>query len=146
MAKDTALARDLVAKLAALQPFSLVASVVYTHDDLVDASEVVDPEIRIEPDDLEHTRQTRAHWTTDATLRVTFEGRQQKNTTADEPNTQIKIDEWLDFVDEIVEHVKELAPNGKKALTISFDERYDRDHLRTNRLFLSTFTVSYSLI
>ena len=149
MPLDTALARTLVAELGALHAATPLlrpdAAIVYEHDDLVDASDV-ETEVRIAPDTFTHERQARNVWSSNATLLVTIEGRQQDNTTAEKPNTQKDIDDWLDFVDEITNHVKELRPNGKKAVSIDSEDRYDKELLKTQRLFFSSFTVSYSLI
>ena len=145
MAKDVDLARALVTELAELQPFSRNASIVYSHDDLVDASEV-ETEIRVEPESISHQRQGRDVWSSDVVIRFTIEGRQQINDTTTNPDTQADIDSWLDFVDEVTEHIKSAKPSGKKAVAIENEERFDQDLVKSNNVFLTTFTVSYSLV
>lgn len=95
------------------------------------------------PESLQHQRLARTTWGIEIVLKIVFEAKQQVNTTAEEPDAQENVDSWLDFVDEVMEHVKTLTPSGKKAKEIVFESRYNRDFLRQNNLFQTTALVSY---
>lgn len=143
---DTALARELVALLQAEQPLSKADAVIeYTHDDYFDEQDYSTPIVRVMPGELNHTRLTRANWITESIVQIVIAGNQQMNTTAESPDAQTEIDEWLAFVDEIIELVKSIKPLSKPAKSVAFSPRLDRDRLRHNNTFVTTALVAYSL-
>lgn len=144
MAKDTAIARAIVASLTASQIAAAFSrdpcTVVYSHDDYTDYETFANSEIRIMPGTAQHVRGSRADWLDGASITVKLSGE-----STDEKNADL-LDAWLNFVDEIIDLIKAAKPVQKKAVRIESVQRYDKNMLRTLSVYSTTYSIVYSVI
>lgn len=148
MPKDVEIAESLVALLEQSRRASAflraACAIFYSHNERQEQESDSGTEIRILTGTMEHERAAREYWHEVVTLQMKIFG-SAITTGLDSTEHYKNVSGWLSFVDDVIDRVKTLKPTGKPAVRIFAQERYDRNMLRENQRFSTTYFIQYSV-